>query len=41
MFGVKFGDGIDFTIAKEISEKIMSLVERTFGIDFPLSSAEN
>lgn len=37
MVGVKFGDGIDYTIAKEISEKIMSLVERTFGVDFPLS----
>lgn len=35
--GVEFGDGIDFSIAKEISEKIMSLVERTFGVDFPLS----
>ena len=35
--GVEFGDGIDYTIAKEISEKIMSLVERTFGVDFPLS----
>ena len=37
MVGVKFGDGIDYTIAKEISEKIISLVERTFGVDFPLS----
>lgn len=34
--GVQFGDGIDYSIAKEISEKIMSLVERTFGIDFPV-----
>lgn len=37
MVGVKFGDGTDYTIAKEISEKIISLVERTFGVDFPLS----
>ena len=35
--GVKFGDGIDFQISKEISEKIMSTVERTFGIEFPIS----
>ena len=35
--GVKFGDGIDFQIAKEISEKIMATVERTFGIEFPIS----
>lgn len=37
MVGVEFGDGTDYTIAKEISEKIMSLVERSFGVDFPLS----
>ena len=37
LVGVSFGDGIDYTIAKEISEKIMSLVERTFGVDFPMS----
>lgn len=35
--GVKFKEGIDQTISKEISEKIMSLVERTFGVDFPMS----
>lgn len=35
--GVKFGDGIDFQIAKEVSEKIMATVERTFGIEFPIS----
>lgn len=34
--GVKFGDGIDYSAAKEISEKIISMVERTFGVDFPM-----
>lgn len=35
--GVEFGDGIDFSIVKEISEKFINVVENTFGIDFPMS----
>jgi len=38
--GVKIGNGIDYSITKEISEKIMSIVERTFGIEFPISKGE-
>lgn len=35
--GVEFGDGIDFSIVKEISEKFINVVEKAFGIDFPMS----
>lgn len=38
--GVKIGNGIDYSITKGISEKIMSIVERTFGIEFPISKGE-
>ncbi len=35
--GVEFGEGIDYSIAKELSEKFMAVVERVFGIPFPMS----
>ncbi len=35
--GVEFGEGIDYSIAKELSAKFMSVVERVFGIPFPMS----
>lgn len=35
--GVEIGDGIDFSIVKEISEKFINVVEKTFGIEFPMS----
>lgn len=38
--GVSFGDGIDFSITKEISEKIISMVEETFGVEFPKKKGE-
>lgn len=38
--GVKFGDGIDFSITKEISEKIISMVEETFRTEFPKKKGE-
>lgn len=38
--GVDFGDGIDFSITKEISEKIISVVEETFGVEFPKKKGE-
>ena len=38
--GVSFGDGIDFSITKEISEKIISVVEETFGVEFPKKKGE-
>lgn len=38
--GVCFGDGIDFSITREISKKIMSMVEERFGIEFPQKKGE-
>ena len=38
--GVSFGDGIDFSITKEIFEKIISMVEETFGVEFPKKKGE-
>lgn len=34
--GAEIGDGIDFSIVKELSEKFMAMVEKTFGIAFPV-----
>lgn len=34
--GAEIGDGIDFSIVKELSETFMAMVEKTFGIAFPV-----
>lgn len=34
--GAEIGDGIDFSIVKELSETFMAMVEKTFGIEFPI-----